>query len=244
MPIGYTKVGVAGLGFIAASVGAQNLYTGRGPEFYVSPTSSEAEATDLQRWIGQTSAVLGSTEFARNIGLIVDANKDVSLGGSVAKQSVLEQLIRDDGSPYRYHRTAITLVGDQNDASAFTGHVGEQSNGTFTIASRLGRRHLARFRSTDPVERSCAINTMAHEMSHTIVNHPTWSQYVLEDGTGVGGATPIASYVIGTVAQCTYLESLGRIPKAGLANCVAAFGKSEFFNNRCGNYAAGQEVKP
>jgi hypothetical protein len=77
-------------------------------------------------------------------------------------------------------------------------------------------------------------------MTHTISNSPQFVILVLEDegsgGPGVGTTTPIASYLVGSVAQCTYLQQEGRIQAGDLKSCVATFGISSFASNRCGRF--------
>ena len=111
----------------------------------------------------------------------------------------------------------------------------------------IGRRHLRRYRSTNAVERSCAINTFAHERSHTFSSSLKYANLMIEDaGTGsppVGGSVPIASYLIGSVAQCTALQNAGRIQAESVKACVAAFGVSDYWNTRCDQFNASEAVK-
>ena len=56
--------------------------------------------------------------------------------------------------------------------------------------------------------------------------------------------TPVASYLIGSVAQCTWLERQGRIGRADIPACVETFGVAAFNWERCGQFAGGEPVAP
>jgi hypothetical protein len=56
-------------------------------------------------------------------------------------------------------------------------------------------------------------------------------------------AAPLASYLIGSVAQCTYLQEIGRVPAGGLGACVAVFGTRNFNNARCNRFTNGEAVE-
>jgi hypothetical protein len=89
------------------------------------------------------------------------------------------------------------------------------------------------------VEKSCAINTLAHELSHLIVTDQKLILHALTD-TGI---TPpsrpinaIASYLIGTTAQCTWLEKVNRLEPKNFPECVAIFGTLNFNSLRCNQF--------
>jgi hypothetical protein len=109
---------------------------------------------------------------------------------------------------------------------------------------------LAAYARPDPVARSCAINVAAHEYAHTIVLTPMGFGNAFTD-TRAGEAaipgrresgTPVASYLIGAVAQCTWLARQGRIGRDDVAACVQVFGVGAFNWRRCGQFADGGPV--
>ncbi|RYD54174.1 MAG: hypothetical protein EOP60_08355 [Sphingomonadales bacterium] len=107
------------------------------------------------------------------------------------------------------------------------------------IQIKVSRKLLDRWRSGDVVMRSCAINTMAHEISHTLSDSATRYRAATTD-TDVGEAArlrPPASYLTGDIAQCGYLIRNGRIAPAGLRQCVAVWYRPEGFQSgRCTSF--------
>lgn len=109
---------------------------------------------------------------------------------------------------------------------------------------------VVNWRSADPVQRSCAINTLAHEIAHTVSVSPLvftagFTDTSLTERVIPGrrpGAGPVASYLIGSAAQCAWLERQGRIARADLAACVEVFGAAGF-NDRCEAFGRGQPVR-
>lgn len=108
------------------------------------------------------------------------------------------------------------------------------------------------FQSQDIVERSCAINTAAHEYAHTISTMPVRYDAAFTDTNDRqelipnrrNPGTPVASYLIGTVAQCTWLQDQGRVGAGGLQACVQTFGVAAMNLERCRSFAGGQPVTP
>lgn len=189
---------------------------------------------------------MASKEFRDNLTEMGSDYTSISFGSKSGTAADILNVLELKGTPYKYFRTPITLVGNQHNATALTGHNGEKVNGILVNSMALGRQHFVRYRSTNVVERSCAINTLAHEMTHIVTDHAQWAQAVFEDtgaGSPIGGAKPIASYLVGSVAQCTYLQNAGRIKKDELRTCVAVFGDSEFNNGRCNQFAAADIVQ-
>ncbi|MBB6425629.1 hypothetical protein [Sphingopyxis sp. JAI128] len=88
---------------------------------------------------------------------------------------------------------------------------------------RLRRSLLDRWRSANPVVKACAINTMAHEISHTISRDPHRYLPAFTD-TGDANADArngvVASYFVGDLALCTALVRSGRIGPQDVAQCV------------------------
>ena len=109
---------------------------------------------------------------------------------------------------------------------------------------RIGRVHLDRFVTGNVLEKSCAINTLAHEISHTLGSSPTNLQsYFLDipEGKEPEGV-PVASYLVGTIAQCTYLEEKGRIESNQFTECVKLFVPQPFPSKLCDDYPDGVKI--
>ena len=116
---------------------------------------------------------------------------------------------------------------------------------------RLGRVHLARYKSDNLVERSCAINTMAHEISHTLSERKTeFRMHILDSGPENRPPDGIieASYLIGSAAQCSYLEIHGRIRSDALLSCFQTFSDptkaSRFRSLACDDFSNQDLIRP
>jgi hypothetical protein len=98
-----------------------------------------------------------------------------------------------------------------------------------------------RWRGATLEQRSCAVNSLAHEIAHAFSQSPTDGVYIFAD-RGKGWFTshfygPLASYAIGTVAQCTMLEEANRLPN-GFTACLRKWGTKEFKSGPCDRASA------
>lgn len=144
------------------------------------------------------------------------------------------RLARSPRQGFSYLPTRLVMVNSGIGAS-------ESKDPNSTTGGRLitiRRYHLDWWRSTNAVTRSCAINTLTHEMTHNMSRSPTQFRWAFTD-TGLGGSVTgeKGSYTIGALAQCTYLQSIGRIQEAGVAQCVAVWGLTDtFLGSRCDDF--------
>ena len=235
---------------------AEDTATDRGPFKSIIDAASAAERDLVETLLTESFGVLRSPAFTRNLlslgdrypviyarpdkqdATVADLAREIALEplGSRYAPAMVQIIGRQDGpDPMRYHASAGEGVG-----------FGRYEEMTF------GRLLLDQFRSTDLVERSCAINATAHEYAHTITLTPVGFRNAFTD-TRVNQSqipdrrypgTPIASYLIGAVAQCTWLQDKGRIDASDVGACVEVFGVSAFSGPRCTAFAQGQAVTP
>jgi hypothetical protein len=95
--------------------------------------------------------------------------------------------------------------------------------------------HLRWWRSTNPVRRSCAINTLAHEITHNMTRDLKIFRWAFTD-TGLGNsvAGEKGSYAMGALAQCSYLQSTGQIAAEDVGRCLPLWGlKNAFKTDYC-----------
>lgn len=88
--------------------------------------------------------------------------------------------------------------------------------------------------SQSPASRSCAINTAAHELSHTLGANDAPFQFLIADW-GYDDAPDtqhFASYTIGSVAQCTWLAQQGALTGT-LRACIEANGTRDYSPPAC-----------
>ena len=123
--------------------------------------------------------------------------------------------------------------------------------GTPTGEIELGRLHFARYTQGDLVEKSCAMNTMVHEISHTLSDRPgIFWMHILDTEDNVTPPPGVfeASYFTGIVAQCTYLEKAGRITASGFQNCLTTFSdpasSSRFRSIACDDFPGDTPITP
>lgn len=217
---------------------------------FIGGTSGEPERAKVLSWIKEANGVLRSDLLLRNLRSLSGEYPDVFLRGGVkGTMGDVADVISLRSDKLRYMETPLALVGGTFDSTASTGWTGDPlGNGASMTSMSLGRLHLKRFLSKDVVERSCAINTMAHEMSHLISTDPKLANSAFTDTgkelCGVGGL-PLASYVVGSTAQCTWLQEQGRVEKkeAALVACVQAFGYEGFNSLRCDKFGQDQVVQ-
>jgi hypothetical protein len=226
--------------------------------------TTKAEEAAVNRWIADTRAVLQSEKFHDNLKSLAAAYPEIWLSQYLKYRSpaALSQILKlqDPNKPNaRFAPASLALIGapapnasaddgyDGND-DAFTGWTGYVEAGKSNAAMRIGRVHYDRYINGNVVARSCAINTLAHETSHTLSHDSNqYLEYFLDtnDASPDKPGVPVASYLIGSLAQCTYLQNQNRIKDADLKSCLATFGIDQFYNTRCDDFAgATADIKP
>jgi len=83
-------------------------------------------------------------------------------------------------------------------------------------------------------ERACAVNTIAHEWTHTIPNPQKTMDSLFQDGGHTGADKPLVSYTVGALAQCLYLTKHEYpMDSEQLKTCVRRVGTITFIRNSC-----------
>jgi hypothetical protein len=229
--------------------------------------ATASEEAEVRRWLAEAVAILGSKAFASNLGSLDKSYSRVWMSSweGYRKPSELASILqlKDPlkrgewwvpaplalvGGAYRKPGAANGYSSQSND-KAFVSWSGYRQDGIATSAMAIGRVHYDRFvNGRNEVEKSCAINTLAHEISHTLSKQAGSNlQYILDEEDGrprPRAGEPFASYLTGTVAQCTYLQSKGRIKAAGFDSCVAVFGVARFNSDSCDDYPDGVDLAP
>ncbi len=244
---------------VSTSAGSAVVQAGNDPVYIGGSTRSEE--AHLQRWLTETYAILRSDRFHQNL-VSLDASYGqvwMSSWENHRKPSELAGILRlidpTNRKPW-WVPTPLALVGapirdakwpngfhEDSNFEASAGWTGYIQNGIGENSMRIGRVHYDRYlNGQNLVERSCAFNTLAHEISHTLSKQAgTNLQYIMDTESGrpqpaVG--VPYASYLIGTVAQCTFLQNQGRITTdAQFKSCLQVFGTATFNSNSCDDYA-------
>ncbi|MEP2734697.1 MAG: hypothetical protein ABJP34_00240 [Erythrobacter sp.] len=104
----------------------------------------------------------------------------------------------------------------------------------------IGRELHKRYLKDDPFKKSCAINTLSHEILHGFAPdtgkiHTTYFRDTDANGQRFNSQSPLATYYVGSVAQCTWLQRKGLVgnTKTELRTCLARYGTNEFLSNQC-----------
>ncbi len=224
------------------------------------------DAADVSRWIDDAVSLMQSPEFEANFRrasalypkLFVSRKEDM-----VASETVLARLkTQDPRLPALWWPEAfVVLIGEpaarSSDLKGF-GFEASRKAGAGPLSGNpaageieLGRLHFARYTRGDVVEKSCALNTMVHEISHTLSEKPgEFWMHILDSEDRVTAPSGVfeASYFIGTVAQCTYLQSAGHILAKGFEDCLMTFSDprsgSRFKSLACDDFPGSKPITP
>ncbi len=231
----------------------------------VSPRDRDA----LEAWIEEAVTLFKSDSFERNFlrGAALYPDVYVSKSQDIIPTSLLlERLKARDKylSALWWPKTYVVLNGETatrldnaegfgfealRNAGAGPYPVGEI--GTATGEIELGRLHYARYTQGDIVEKSCAMNTMVHEISHTLSDRPDifW-MHILDTEENVTPPRGVfeASYFVGIIAQCTYLETAKRIKASEFESCIKTFSNpantSRFRSIACDDFPGETPITP
>jgi len=248
-------------GTAAAVVGAM-LLTGAAPrapghdqpDIPVGRVNSEAERVQFGGLISEAIRTLRSDRFRANLGSLAEVYPQVHFrtdpdGSRLVLGTVadLQAMLDASAAPYRYISTPLSLTGQSFEYSPVQiGREGTDvdADGVARGSGTIARGHLWNWNHSNPVIRSCAINTVAHEISHTLVIDTATYRHAFTDFDrfSTSPATPSASYLVGSVAQCTWLQEQGRIPADGLQTCLRVFGVRHFNGARCQQFYPGDVV--
>lgn len=247
--------GVVAAAVMIAWLAASHLKADRAPDrdpFKTIYGATPAEESQLGALLGEAFGVLRSDRFRDNLE---------SLGGRYpviyakaddqeATPAKLASVIGLDGMFTRFAPANVVLEGgaDPKDPTRDNARAGEGVGRYSEIT--IGRNVLQQFRIADLVAQSCAVNVAAHEYAHTLSTTPMGFGIAFTDTTDakpkIEGrqhpGTPVASYLIGAVAQCTWLQFKGRIGRDDVPACVEVFGVNAMNWARCIQFQGGEPV--
>jgi hypothetical protein len=216
----------------------------------IAGAESEAERIAAGRLLDEAYAVLRAPSFHQAMTSLSNRYPAVYARNSAQAVSPAEIAGIVDLAPRgsRYAPTKVAIVEVTGSELASAGEAGFTSGRDADML--ISRPVLEDFASEDVVRRSCAINVAAHEYAHTISLTPVGLTNAFTDTrSGERGIrnrrapdTPVASYLIGSVAQCVWLSRQGRIGRADIPACVQVFGVRGFNWSRCRQFAGGEPV--
>lgn len=240
---------LAMLGWVAWGNLREDTDPGRGPYSTLAGAASAGEHDAADRLLAEAYGVLRSPAFRANLEALQDRYPVVYARPS--EQSIdprgIAQTLALERFGARYAPAQVAIVEDAGPVLAAAGEGGVHGRYSDMM---ITRGVLEAFASADAVRRSCAVNVAAHEYAHTLSLTPVGYTVAFADTTirqrsiadRQTPATPVASYLIGAVAQCTWLQRQGRIGQPDVRACIEVFGVQAFNWERCGQFASGEPV--
>jgi hypothetical protein len=198
---------------------------------------SSVDRETVQELVNATLQVITGERFARNLEGLGRPYRRIWLspyGETMTPEGVAQIYLGE----HRIVRPAPIVIEVANQGTPTQGF---STQGPLVSYIVLTPDVLARWRGDTLERRSCAVNSLAHELSHSFSQDPVKADYIFAD-KGKGSVFnlieyfygPLASYTIGTVAQCTMLEEANELP-AGFAACLTTWGTDEFNSDYCGD---------
>jgi hypothetical protein len=228
-----------------ASIAPANDRFSERPAVFADDAVAQPDREQLEQLLLASSAILMSDALQSNAGAIQSTYPEIFLNGTLGykRPADVVSLLQMPRSGMRYRRTPVVFG-----SGAITGFDGQR----WRMA--IKQSTLDQWLSDDPVMRSCAVNTVAHEITHTFVSESSGSMSFIDGGlegfrSRRNGTT--GSYVIGQLAQCTWLAEQGRIAKSEVAACVPVFyskpgwlpwSRGKLAVGRCNDFADGRRV--
>jgi hypothetical protein len=209
----------------------QRLPAVRMPLTLAGSWEEDRGARRAQRYVNEVLRVLTWPEFEQNLAQISQHVGRLwlsSFGGSLDSREVAAiyfgRVERNRAVPAALHVIRDGGAGTMQDGD----------NNRVKIV--LGMGAVEQWLSDNAVMQSCAVNTLAHELSHTFPQSQEHFSYLFADNARKWATIlnrSLASYTIGAVAQCTYLGRLGRMTGGSLPACVEYWGTNSFDGRKC-----------
>lgn len=183
---------------------------------------SAVDSQDLADLIAETQRVIRLPDFDRNLRAVEGEFGPIrqSPNGARLPAAMVADLYAGRDPRFAFRPALVTWRTD-DEASTTDG------DGRISLSTSV-RDH---WRSGTALGRALAINSLAHELSHTLSSRPEQLTMVFTDrGFKIGwlrGWPPVASYTIGSVAQCTFLEEQGA-RRGNLFDCLRKYGVGRF----------------
>lgn len=192
-----------------------------GPHGIPASALPAEERLEISTLMAETIRILRSPTFDRNMRAVEEEFGQIAqsaFGGRLPAGTVADLMAGRDPR-YRFS-TVLVEWGELEHSTTF-------GRGLISLNANV----RANWQATDPRTRSLAINSMAHEFSHTLSSKPDRLVMIFTDSgykwAWLRGRPPVASYTIGSVAQCSWLEEQGAMPE-GLTACLRRYGVRRF----------------
>ena len=178
------------------------------------------DATDMMSLISETKRIVTSPEFDANLRLVEHPIAITPFGKRESADVILTFYLGKDPA-YTYVPTGVRWVDRGGNSN--------RVDGSGSLIS-LTRGVQTNWKSNEARRKSLAINSMAHELAHSLSHRPDQLVYVFTDRYFslylLHQSDAIASYTIGTVAQCTWLAE--QEPALVMQECFGRYGLRNF----------------
>lgn len=181
----------------------------------------QQERDDADGLIKATYEVITSPAFAVNLLATRQFLGQLWLGpgGDRVEQDVVASVFLGQDRNHPLLPATVAWSGPDSNVRGSTNIIASGTKGVIVLDAETRDR----WRATSLTKKSCAINTLAHEMTHVVALRPqidngqmfvdygrSWTRYL---------DRPLASYAVGAVAQCTFIEQRGGPPE-DLQECI------------------------
>lgn len=196
----------------------------------VANNARESDRATLNEIIDATLRVITSEPFSRHLAAVQQKPLYLWPGGDTLPAQVVADIYTGRNASYQPVRTVARITRQWFSGAPITGlFAGSPTTARITLTTT----ELKRWRTGTPEGRSCAVNTLAHEITHTIPDSAGSADYLFADrGRQDVPNQALVSYVVGSVAQCTMLENEGAL-NGTFAACVEKWGTNVFRSTNC-----------
>jgi len=196
----------------------------------VASNARDSDRATLNEIIDATLRVITSKPFAHHLAEVQQKPLYLSPGGDTLSASVVSAIYTGQNTSYQPVQTVARITRTWFSGAPITGlFAGSPTTARITLTTY----ELERWRTGTPNGRSCAVNTLAHEITHTIPKTAGSGYYLFADrGRKDEPKQALVSYVVGSVAQCTMLENEGALGGSFPA-CVEKWGTNGFNSGDC-----------
>ena len=199
----------------------------------VSPDLHDRQVV-VRKILQATLDVIGQSTFGENLDTF---GKKLWLTPYGAITDVAAVKATYFGADPIYQSLPTTLAPAEGCAAHACTGISSHGTSARTATIHLTDEPITNWLAGTNVGRACAINTVAHEITHTIPAFAAGEKQLYRDwgfSTLKAFRRPLVSYTVGAIAECTYLQKELGLDERDLRACIARVGTNEFKSNHCG----------
>jgi hypothetical protein len=201
-----------------------------------APTIPDAKTSEAIRdAVVEARKVINSKSFQDHLLAIPHLDASATIANLTTGTEVARLYLESDGITHQYPTTYLVTRCGCGSSTASTGIDGPNKKATTTLRSCTLERMAALPKTNDdPVEGfACAINTIAHEWTHSIPEPNDPGVWLYQDNGHANAREWLVSYTVGAIAQCVYLDARGFRVEEKFEECLKAVGTTLFSAKTC-----------